>query len=84
MSGEQRSQPLLHFSRKIHLKNLTRRNIADGCARDTESNDELDMPFLALCRVLLMKTLEVTGEITDEHVQEAVNNEYDSVHSAEM
>lgn len=80
MAGEQRSQALLHFSRKITLANLSTRNFADNI---NPSAENVDMPYLALCRVLLCKTYDVSGKITEADIAFAIESDFDSIHSSE-
>lgn len=83
LAGEQRSQPLLHFSRKITLTNLTMRADRSGSGLASNRGDVGDLPYLALCRVFLRKMYEVDGPITDADVAFAAGSDYDSVHSTE-
>lgn len=86
LAGGQRAHAPLHFSRKIYLPNLTTRALEDTHSKistQKSSDHELDMPYLALCRVLLYKTYEVKGSITDADVDFAMGSDYDSVHSAD-
>jgi hypothetical protein len=83
LAGAQRSHSPLHFSRKISLSNLTRREAGRQGGGGGGSDEELDLPYLALCRVLLYRTYEVEGPITGADISYAANSDYDSVHSAQ-
>lgn len=81
LAGEQRSRPPLHFSRKISLRNLTQIDEPNG--DHLRAKEGADLPYLALCRVLLVSTYEVCGQITDADIAFAAAADYDSVHSSE-
>ena len=83
LAGRQRSRPLLHFSRKISLANLTKRTDVSSSGLFSDRVDNDDLPYLALCRVFLHKTCEVDGPITEVDVAFAAGSDFDSVHSSE-
>ena len=88
MAGEQRVREPLHFSRRISLSNLTTRGNSNkspkrSSSRNKEDIEDEDLPFLVLSRVLLHRTYEVSGQISTADVTKAIEEGYDSVHSAD-
>lgn len=82
MAGAQRNHPSLRFSRKVSLSILTRRrNFSHASVR---SGAEEDLPFLALCRVLLNRVHEVDAAAAcDADIEEAVRRGCDAVHATQ-
>jgi hypothetical protein len=82
MAGAQRAHPCLRFSRRVSLGLLTRRqefshaSVRTGC--------EQDLPFLALCRVLLHRVHDVSAaSACDADIEEAIRLGCDAVHATE-
>jgi hypothetical protein len=87
MAGEERTREPLHFSRRITLSNLTTRGSSKspkrGASKNTDDPEDEDLPFLVLSRVLLHRTYEVSGQISTADVTKAIEEGYDSIHSAD-
>lgn len=88
LAGEQRCHVPLHFSRKITLEKMTQRSLGTSNIEPLNTGKggtegDIDLPYLALCRVLLYRTYEVEGPITDADIIYAADSDYDSVHSSQ-
>lgn len=82
MAGAQKSRPFLRFSRRVSLKLLTRRQ--EFSHASVRTGPEQDLPFLALCRVLLHDVHAVdSATISETDIEEALQRGCDAVHSAE-